>query len=190
MFCIEPPAVWAHIPLAIEYFRRPPSDASFFKHLWVDLPEHTSSTESPSGVQEHSNAHTVPDPVNKSKSPRAVDKQPVFGRRLTAGEQAEVPSCGPNNSPSEAGSFQQKMSRHRRTTDVNDPELLRDFSAWMWNFRLHKYTSALQDLRWHQLIKLDDGQLQQRGVGTQGARGKLLRLFAAINQDDIPVCFQ
>lgn len=63
--------------------------------------------------------------------------------------------------------------------DPTDPALLQDISAWLRSLRLHKYTDNLKDLKWSELIELDDAALDARGVNALGARRKMLK-----------VCFQ
>jgi hypothetical protein len=41
---------------------------------------------------------------------------------------------------------------------------------------LHKYTDNLKDLKWEELIKLDDKGLEARGVNALGARNKMLKV--------------
>jgi hypothetical protein len=41
---------------------------------------------------------------------------------------------------------------------------------------LHKYTDNLKDLKWQELIELDDEGLEKRGVNALGARRKMLKV--------------
>jgi hypothetical protein len=60
--------------------------------------------------------------------------------------------------------------------DPTDPGLLSDIPNWLRSLRLHKYTDNLKDLRWQDLIELDDDGLEQRGVNALGARRKMLKV--------------
>jgi len=60
--------------------------------------------------------------------------------------------------------------------DPTDPNLLQDIPAWLRSLRLHKYTDNLKDLKWEELVKLDDKGLEERGVQAVGARNKMLKV--------------
>jgi hypothetical protein len=69
--------------------------------------------------------------------------------------------------------------------DPTDPNLLQDIPAWLRSLRLHKYTDNLKDLKWQELIELDDEGLEKRGVNALGARRKMLKVhITAINVVD------
>lgn len=60
--------------------------------------------------------------------------------------------------------------------DPTDPSLLQDIPSWLRTLRLHKYTDNLKDLKWDELVKLDDKGLEARGVNALGARNKMLKV--------------
>lgn len=60
--------------------------------------------------------------------------------------------------------------------DPTDIQLLKDIPAWLRTLRLHKYTDNLKDMRWQDLIQLDEAGLEARGVAAKGARSKLLKV--------------
>ena len=60
--------------------------------------------------------------------------------------------------------------------DPTDPSLLKDIPAWLRSLRLHKYTDNLKDLKWTELVELDDKALEERGVNALGARNKMLKV--------------
>ena len=60
--------------------------------------------------------------------------------------------------------------------DPTDPHLLQDIPNWLRSLRLHKYTDNLKDLKWTDLILLDDKGLEDRGVNALGARRKMLKV--------------
>ena len=64
--------------------------------------------------------------------------------------------------------------------DPTDPSLLQDIPSWLRSLRLHKYTDNLKDMRWEDLIELDDKQLEDRGVNALGARRKMLKVFEQV----------
>lgn len=60
--------------------------------------------------------------------------------------------------------------------DPTDPTLLQDIPSWLRSLRLHKYTDNLKDLKWTELVELDDEGLEKRGVNALGARRKMLKV--------------
>lgn len=60
--------------------------------------------------------------------------------------------------------------------DPTDPSLLQDIPNWLRSLRLHKYTDNLKDLKWTDLVELDDAGLEKRGVAAVGARRKMLKV--------------
>ncbi|MCJ1447206.1 MAG: Flap-structured DNA-binding and RNA-binding protein [Stictis urceolatum] len=73
-----------------------------------------------------------------------------------------------------------RSPRGRRGTskppeDPTDPSLLQDIPAWLRSLRLHKYTDNLKDLKWEELVELDEKGLEDRGVNALGARRKMIK---------------
>ncbi|KAK0623356.1 hypothetical protein B0T14DRAFT_536259 [Immersiella caudata] len=66
--------------------------------------------------------------------------------------------------------------------DPTDPTLLQDIPSWLRSLRLHKYTDNLKDMKWTDLIELDDKQLEDRGVNALGARRKMLKVFEQVKE--------
>lgn len=64
--------------------------------------------------------------------------------------------------------------------DPTDPGLLQDIPSWLRSLRLHKYTDNLKDLKWQELIELDDEGLEKRGVNALGARRKMLKVGSCL----------
>ena len=60
--------------------------------------------------------------------------------------------------------------------DPTDPSLLQDIPQWLRSLRLHKYTDNLKDLKWEELVQLDDKGLDAKGVNALGARNKMLKV--------------
>ncbi|KAI1772457.1 protein VTS1 [Hypoxylon cercidicola] len=78
-----------------------------------------------------------------------------------------------------------RSPRGRRGTskppeDPTDPTLLQDIPAWLRSLRLHKYTDNLKDMKWTDLVELDDKALEDRGVNALGARRKMLKVFEQV----------
>jgi hypothetical protein len=59
--------------------------------------------------------------------------------------------------------------------DPTDPHLLQDIPTWLRSLRLHKYTDNLKDMKWDELVQLDEKGLEAKGVNALGARNKMLK---------------
>jgi hypothetical protein len=66
--------------------------------------------------------------------------------------------------------------------DPTDPNLLKDIPSWLRSLRLHKYTDNLKDLKWTELVELNDKALEERGVNALGARNKMLKVFEQVRE--------
>ncbi|KAL4898255.1 hypothetical protein BDV59DRAFT_2101 [Aspergillus ambiguus] len=66
--------------------------------------------------------------------------------------------------------------------DPTDPNLLKDIPSWLRSLRLHKYTDNLKDLKWTELVDLNDKALEERGVNALGARNKMLKVFEQVKE--------
>ncbi|KAI9748450.1 MAG: Flap-structured DNA-binding and RNA-binding protein [Lichina confinis] len=75
-----------------------------------------------------------------------------------------------------------KRGSSRPPEDPTDPSLLQDIPAWLRSLRLHKYTDNLKDLKWSELVELDDDALEKRGVNALGARRKMLKVFEQVRE--------
>lgn len=78
-----------------------------------------------------------------------------------------------------------RSPRGRRGTskppeDPTNPALLQDIPNWLRSLRLHKYTDNLKDLKWTELVELDDKGLEDRGVNALGARKKMLKVSCVL----------
>lgn len=58
-----------------------------------------------------------------------------------------------------------------------EPTQLQDIPSWLRSLHLHKYTESLKDLKWSELVELDDQALEKRGVTSRRARQKMLKVF-------------
>lgn len=80
-----------------------------------------------------------------------------------------------------------RSPRGRRGTskppeDPTDPSLLQDIPSWLRSLRLHKYTDNLKDIKWTDLVELDDKGLEDRGVNALGARRKMLKVRYTVSE--------
>ncbi|ODV85717.1 hypothetical protein CANARDRAFT_232528 [[Candida] arabinofermentans NRRL YB-2248] len=67
--------------------------------------------------------------------------------------------------------------------DIASKTLLNDIPAWLKALRLHKYTENLKNFKWEELLEFDDAKLIEVGVGTIGARNKLLKSFVFVKEN-------
>ncbi|EHN00051.1 Vts1p [Saccharomyces cerevisiae x Saccharomyces kudriavzevii VIN7] len=63
---------------------------------------------------------------------------------------------------------------------LTDPKLLKNVPMWLKSLRLHKYSDALSETPWIELVYLDDETLEKKGVLALGARRKLLKAFSIV----------
>ncbi|KAF8471827.1 hypothetical protein BDZ91DRAFT_653493 [Kalaharituber pfeilii] len=92
------------------------------------------------------------------------------GIAATEGYLSDEPSTARGRSP------RSRRGTSKPPEDPTDPALLADISQWLRSLRLHKYTENLKDLKWQELIKLTDEELEKRGVNALGARRKMLKV--------------
>lgn len=75
-----------------------------------------------------------------------------------------------------------KRGSSKPPEDPTDPDLLQDIPSWLRSLRLHKYTENLKDMKWTELIELNDQALEERGVNALGARRKMLKVFEQVKE--------
>jgi len=67
--------------------------------------------------------------------------------------------------------------------DKIELELLEDIPTWLRSLRLHKYTPIFESMSWKDMVILTDDELTQKGVAALGARRKLLKVFAMVQDE-------
>ncbi|KAH7885195.1 hypothetical protein F5I97DRAFT_1830397 [Phlebopus sp. FC_14] len=80
------------------------------------------------------------------------------------------------------GSSGGSASGAKKEDDDVDPALLNDIPAWLRSLRLHKYTPNFEKMKWQDIVVLDDGGLEGKGVAALGARRKMLKTFEAVRK--------
>lgn len=63
-----------------------------------------------------------------------------------------------------------------------DPTLLNDIAGWLRSLRLHKYTPNFEGMKWQDMVLMDEGQLEAKGVAALGARRKMLKTFELVRK--------
>jgi len=67
--------------------------------------------------------------------------------------------------------------------DKIELELLEDIPTWLRSLRLHKYNPIFESMSWKDMVILNDEELTQKGVAALGARRKLLKVFAMVQEE-------
>ena len=62
------------------------------------------------------------------------------------------------------------------------PSLLNDVPAWLRSLRLHKYTLNFDGMTWRDMVIMDEGALEAKGVAALGARRKMLKTFEVVRK--------
>jgi hypothetical protein len=52
-----------------------------------------------------------------------------------------------------------------------------DISSWLRSKRLHKYEHCFHGMSWENMLKLQEADLENRGVYTVGARGRFMKFL-------------
>ncbi|KAG2228106.1 hypothetical protein INT45_009152, partial [Circinella minor] len=73
-----------------------------------------------------------------------------------------------------------KTSKEKRSSDTIDMELVKDIPAFLKSLRLHKYNQIFESMKWQDMIKLSNEELEAKGVAALGARRKMLNVFENI----------
>lgn len=63
-----------------------------------------------------------------------------------------------------------------------DPKLLEDIPAWLRSLRLHKYTPNFEGMHWREVVMMDEGALEAKGVAALGARRKMIKTFEIVRR--------
>jgi len=103
---------------------------------------------------------------------------PAFGMG-SMGSFGAIDSSGYLSDASEIARGRSPRGRRGSSKPPEDPtdlSLLRDVPNWLRSLRLHKYQPQLGDMRWQDLVALDEEGLERKGVAAKGARTKLLKV--------------
>ncbi|KAI7855143.1 hypothetical protein BDC45DRAFT_605206 [Circinella umbellata] len=73
-----------------------------------------------------------------------------------------------------------KTPKEKRSSDTIDMELVKDIPAFLKSLRLHKYNQIFESMKWQDMIKLSNEELEAKGVAALGARRKMLNVFENI----------
>ncbi|KAI9258960.1 hypothetical protein BDA99DRAFT_561321 [Phascolomyces articulosus] len=90
---------------------------------------------------------------------------------------------GKSPAPSSSGSRTPKENNNnsnKKSSEMVNMELLEDVPAWLRMLRLHKYNHIFETMKWQDMIKLSNDELEAKGVAALGARNKMLRIFETV----------
>lgn len=126
----------------------------------------------------------------RMRSPMGVSPQQTghLWQMMTPGSNGFAYSTSSPVLSMEGGYLSDNSSGRRRapqTKPVENPadlKLLSDIPAWLRQLRLHKYTDNLKSMKWQDMVKLNEGDLEAKGISAQGARRKLLKAFEIVDQ--------
>ncbi|KAI8146963.1 hypothetical protein BJV82DRAFT_597193 [Fennellomyces sp. T-0311] len=88
----------------------------------------------------------------------------------------------PGKSPAQsAGSRTPKEgTSNKKAAETVNMDLLEDVPAWFRSLRLHKYNAIFEPMKWQDIVKMTDEDLQAKGVAALGARRKMLKVFETV----------
>ncbi|KAI8342772.1 hypothetical protein BC941DRAFT_448953 [Chlamydoabsidia padenii] len=81
------------------------------------------------------------------------------------------------------GNSNLSSTKEKKAGEGLDLELLQDVPAWFRSLRLHKYNAIFEPMKWQDIIKLSDAELEAKGVAALGARRKMLKVFENIRAE-------
>jgi hypothetical protein len=99
-------------------------------------------------------------------------------RSRGGGRSPGLPKTGASGGNSAGGG----SSGAKKDEDEIDPSLLNDIPAWLRSLRLHKYTPNFENMKWQDMVLLDDTGLDGKGVAALGARRKMLKTFEVVRK--------
>lgn len=109
--------------------------------------------------------------------------RPNRGGRSPSGARSATGSItgsgGLTNSNSNSNSKSIPGSGEKPEDEV-DPALLSDIPSWFRSLRLHKYTPNFAGMNWRDIVVMDEGALEAKGVAVVGARRKMLKTFEIV----------
>lgn len=92
------------------------------------------------------------------------------------------PVLSMDNGYGSEASARKRSSQPKPAETPTDLRLLNDVPAWLRQLRLHKYTDNLKSMKWQDMVKMSDSDLEAKGVSALGARRKLLKAFETVNE--------
>ncbi|KAG2223009.1 hypothetical protein INT45_012308 [Circinella minor] len=99
-------------------------------------------------------------------------------RRRRSMNQQQAKSPGPSSSGGRT--LKENNSNNKKASETVNMELLEDVPAWLRMLRLHKYNHIFENMKWQDMIKLSNDQLEAKGVAALGARRKMLKVFETV----------
>jgi SAM domain (Sterile alpha motif) len=151
--------------------------------LGFHSPQNAQFLTAPGGLGAIGSTGVIMDPMQSLAAGLASPMQLGFGlpgMGMSSGSMGgDMSGYGSDHDPHHRGRSPRpgaKRGSSKPPEDPTDLTLLKDIPAWLRSLRLHKYTDCLKDLRWQDLVELDDDGLEKRGVAAQGARRKMLKV--------------
>ncbi|KAI8069595.1 hypothetical protein BC940DRAFT_21770 [Gongronella butleri] len=135
-------------------------------------------TFAPPGMEKPAaSPHTSPQITNKQDQPN--NNEDTAARRVSGSSTGQTVNGSPATA---AATLAAAKDKDKKAADVVDMELLKDVPAWFRSLRLHKYNTIFETMKWQDIVKLSDADLEAKGVAALGARRKMLKVFENIKQ--------
>lgn len=128
-------------------------------------------------VQKYSGS-SKPSPTRARQSSSPTSDDDRLSNRSSSKRSGSV-GASSKRSGSEGASHKEKG----KIPDQVDLSALSDIPSWLRSLRLHKYTPIFEHMVWVDMINLTDEDLIDRGVAALGARRKMLKVFALVQQE-------
>ncbi|KAI9259521.1 hypothetical protein BDA99DRAFT_94990 [Phascolomyces articulosus] len=144
----------------------------------TSLSSMVSDRESLSSSGQSSDTSIATTPPPQTATPITT---PVTTTSTTTSTVAPAPTT--QQSPSSSVSSSRKLAKtpkEKRSSDTIDMELVKDIPAFLKSLRLHKYNPIFESMKWQDMIKLSNEQLEAKGVAALGARRKMMTVFENI----------
>ncbi|KAI9498619.1 hypothetical protein BDB00DRAFT_393100 [Zychaea mexicana] len=106
----------------------------------------------------------------------SADRGGYNKRRGTGLGKSPAPSSSGSRTPKDGSSY----NSNKKASETVNLELLEDVPAFFRSLRLHKYNAIFEPMKWQDIVKLSDEDLQAKGVAALGARRKMLKVFENI----------
>jgi len=111
---------------------------------------------------------------------------PAFGmalqQQMAASQRGSSARGNSVRSPGAKSSVSGRGTEKTNSEEDVDPKVLEDIPAWLRTLRLHKYTPNFEGMSWRDMVVLDEGQLEAKGVSALGARRKMLKTFEVVRK--------
>ncbi|CAO3641492.1 unnamed protein product [Cunninghamella blakesleeana] len=129
-----------------------------------------------------SNSHSRSNSNLQSTSPIISHNNTMINNSNNNNNNNNVNTATNNSTTTTTTTTNSTTTVKEKKPEVIDMQLLQDVPAWFRSLRLHKYNAIFEPMKWQDIIKLTDADLEEKGVAALGARRKMLKVFENIKQ--------